>query len=171
MGQAGHCGWGFMGAANLTQAASSGHKEPAGCWLAAPAAPRPEQKLQAGVKQTLARASWGRSAFCPGPGDEAAHRVPPPPTARSPRPARSLLGQSCQACLFVWWLFTAALERAWQHLGRGWRGSVGAQPEFPSREGVRGILNGKQDPESSDQPSSDYSPLAPPRLPPTSRFA
>lgn len=92
MGQAGHCGWGFMGAANLTQAASSGHKEPAGCWLAAPAAPRPEQKLQAGVKQTLARASWGRSAFCPGPGDEAAHRVPPPPHRAQPAPRPLTVG-------------------------------------------------------------------------------
>lgn len=177
MGQAGHCGWGFMGAANLTQAASSGHKEPAGCWLAAPRNAVPPRSPQARAETS----GWGQTN--PGPGLVGAERVlsgtwrrgrssrPPPPTARSPRPARSLLGQSCQACLFVWWLFTAALERAWQHLGRGWRGSVGAQPEFPSREGVRGILNGKQDPESSDQPSSDYSPLAPPRLPPTSRFA
>ena len=31
---------------------------------------------------------------------------------------------------------------------------------------MRGILNGKPDAESSDQPSSDYSPLAPPLLPP-----
>lgn len=126
------------------------------------AAPGSKQKLQAGVKQTPTWASRG------------AERVPartwwrgsplrPPPYPHLLQPA--LLtpagGRNCQACLFVClFVVSSSLGAHDQQHPKG----VGA--EFPSSECVRGILNGKPDQKSSDQPSSDYSPLAPPFLPP-----
>ena len=119
---------------------------------------------------------WGQTT--PGPGHAGGSarslgtwlrdRRSRPSISRSPLPARSLLGRNRQALLFiVCLLFTAVLERALGSVLRG-GGNMGrwAQPEFPSRERVRGILNGTPDAESSDRPSSDYSPLAPPLLPP-----
>lgn len=98
MGQAGHCGWGFMGAANLTQAASSGHKEPAGCWLAAPRNAVPPRSPQARAETS----GWGQTN--PGPGLVGAERVlsgtwrrgrssrPPPPHRAQPAPRPLTVG-------------------------------------------------------------------------------
>lgn len=83
--------------------------------------------------------------------------VPPSPAARAPHARWWAQLPGLSICLFV---VSSSLGAHDQQHPKG----VGA--EFPSSECVRGILNGKPDQKSSDQPSSDYSPLAPPFLPP-----
>lgn len=147
-----------------------GHKERAGSWLAAagnavpPRSPGPSRNFGLGSDNPRPGPRGGQCAF---PRDLATR--PPFASLHLPQPAPCTLTVGAQPpgssiyCL----LFTAVLERALGSVLRG-GGNMGrwAQPEFPSRERVRGILNGTPDAESSDRPSSDYSPLAPPLLPP-----
>lgn len=126
--------------------------------------PRAQQKLQAGVRQPPARASRGAVRVPSGLGYEAAVRVPPSPAARSLH--AHCWGATARLFYLLFVVYSSPSARAWQRPGGRGTGVGGAPPEFPSRERVRGILNGKPDPESSDQASSDYSPLAPPFLPP-----
>lgn len=143
--------------------AGQGHKEPAGCWLATawnavpPSRPGARAETSCWGETNPRPGLRGRSAFPQGPGDKAAGHVPLSPAARAPH------AHCWGAAARLVYLFVCCLQ---QSLSARLAASCGAQPEFPSRERVRGILNRKPDPENSDQTSSDYSPLAPPSLPP-----
>lgn len=142
MGQAGNRGWGSerratgprRPRAGRFRAGARGTKSlpAAGSLLPGtqfrPADPGLEQKLRAGVKQTHARASLGRSAFPQGPGDKAAGHVPLSPAARAPH-AHCWGAAARLVYLFV--VYSSPRARAWQHpVGRGERGSVGRSQNF-----------------------------------------
>lgn len=179
MGQTGNRGWGIRRGKQLaerpgrpTLAWTAGTKR--GRQLArgrrecssAPQ-PRAQQRLRAGVRQPPARATRGQCAF---PRDLATR--PPFASLHPPQPAPCTLPVGAQPpgssiyCLFV--VYCGPRARAWQRPGGG--GTYGGRSQnFLPRERGRGILNRTPDAESSDQPSSDYSPLAPlapPRPPP-----
>lgn len=178
-------GWARLGTAagdprgKQPRRAASGRPDPGvDCGHRGPAAGSrpPGMQFRPAAPGPAETSGWGQTT--PGPGHAGGSarslgtwprgRRSRPSISRSPLPARSLLGRNRQALLFiVCLLFTAVLERALGSvLGGGGNMGRWAQPEFPSRERVRGILNRTPDAESSDQPSSDYSPLAPPLLPP-----